>query len=264
MPIRKISAALVQEICSSIENLSVLNLSRNEIVCIENLERLSSLTKLDLSYNAIQYVQGLESLTNLTYVDLSNNKIGSLTGLERLASLETLHLADNQIASLDSLRSLTYLRSLHTLTLRGNALATHPNHRTSVAQRLPSLRVLDGQPLPAESTDPKAAYPLAASVPSSVPTCASSSSPARKQLIGGRNVEEHDTRANATCLPHASSASAESERLSPRCERMGSVTTVEIERERERYLAMISTAELRHREQQVTRHLHGTSMCLVV
>ena len=52
MPIRKISPDLIDEICGSFRSLSVLNLSRNDISTIENLERLQpSLTKLDLSHN---------------------------------------------------------------------------------------------------------------------------------------------------------------------------------------------------------------------
>ena len=52
MGIHRISAELIDEICGAFRSLSVLNLSRNEISVIENLERLRpSLTKLDLSHN---------------------------------------------------------------------------------------------------------------------------------------------------------------------------------------------------------------------
>ena len=154
MPIRKISVELIDEICGSFRSLSVLNLARNEITTIENLERLRpSLTKLDLSDNSIATIDNLERLTALVYLDLSSNMIGSLTGLERLAALETLHVADNRLESVGALRSLSYLRGLHTITLQGNPLTRAMGYQAQVAERLPALRILDGTPIPAAPID---------------------------------------------------------------------------------------------------------------
>ena len=65
MPIRKISAELISEICGSMRSLSVLNLSHNEISAIEHLEQLRTLTKLDLSHNRISSISGLAPLSQL-------------------------------------------------------------------------------------------------------------------------------------------------------------------------------------------------------
>ena len=150
MPIRRISEDLIEDICGSFRSLSVLNLSHNEIMQIENLHRLGPcLRKLDLSFNSIESVAvGLEALVQLTHLDLSGNLIVSLDGLEHLVSLETVHAADNRIRTADALRSLSYLPKLHTATLRGNPITHASGYREGIVRRLPALRLLDGDALP--------------------------------------------------------------------------------------------------------------------
>jgi Leucine-rich repeat (LRR) protein len=53
MPINRISEEMINEIVENYPGLTVLNLSNNEIVEIQNLSPLSSLTCLNLSGNQI-------------------------------------------------------------------------------------------------------------------------------------------------------------------------------------------------------------------
>ncbi|KAL1523326.1 hypothetical protein AB1Y20_018272 [Prymnesium parvum] len=252
MPIRKISAALVAEICNSIHNLTVLNLSRNEIASIENIERLVSLTKLDLSHNLIREPTGLESLTNLTHLDLSSNSIHVLTGLERLGSLEVLHLADNNLTTADVLRSLCYLQNLHTLTLRGNPLASLQNYRSVVAQRLPSLRVLDGEPL-AQHSDTSSAPTAHAATSTHLCAVLPASVTAPKQSKTMLSQPVHSSCLH-TCQPAAASQTPHpppppAALLSARSRPMRDAP------EKERHLAEVAAIELRHHEEKVQQLL---------
>jgi len=148
MPIRRISTELIDEVCGSIRSLEVLNLSHNEISSIENLERLTSLTRLDLGHNRLACISGLDALGSLTHLSLTSNRIRLVTGLEHLRSLETLLLADNLIETPAELRTLAWLPALCTLTLAGNPLlASGAGHSAHVSRLLPSLRLLDGEPL---------------------------------------------------------------------------------------------------------------------
>ena len=78
MPIHTITPELVAEIVSTYSSLERLNLSRNEIEVIENLEALGhSLKTLNLSENRLRSsgLNGLDELPNLTSLDLSNNEM---------------------------------------------------------------------------------------------------------------------------------------------------------------------------------------------
>jgi hypothetical protein len=165
MPIRRISAELIDEVCGSIRSLAVLNLSHNDIATIENLERLTALTRLDLSHNRLERVSGLGTLSGLTHLSLASNRIRLITGMEQLHSLETLLLSDNLIDAPAQVRTLAWLPALHSLALAGNPLAVDARHRTDVALLLPRLRFLDGGALhsggPAYPAQPAAPTPEA-------------------------------------------------------------------------------------------------------
>ena len=62
MPIRRISPALLAEICGGeARELTVLNLSENQITKVEHLECLrNTLERLDLSRNRLETTSGLE------------------------------------------------------------------------------------------------------------------------------------------------------------------------------------------------------------
>lgn len=152
MPIRRISAELIDEVCGSIASLAVLNLSHNDICTIENLERLSaSLTRLDLSHNGIAHISGLDTLRRLTHLSLGSNRLRLVTGLEHLRTLETLGLEHNLLEAHDDVRTLAWMPALRTLTLAGNPLASVAGHRAETSRLLPCLLTLDGEDLRADA-----------------------------------------------------------------------------------------------------------------
>lgn len=201
MPIRRISAELIDEVCGSIRSLAVLNLSHNDIATIENLERLTALTRLDLSHNRIALVSGLSTLHRLTHLSLASNRIRLITGMEQLHSLETLLLADNLIEAPAHVRTLAWLPVLHSLTLAGNPLATDTRHRTDVSGLLPRLRFLDGEAVhpggPAQST------PL----PQDHPTSSPSAGTARPSAIDSPSLQAAAVDPPSSYLPTAGSPS---------------------------------------------------------
>ena len=78
---------------------------------------LENVTSLDLEKNQLTDVKGLENLTQLTRLELINNKLTSVKGLEKLTQLDFLYLANNpnlakaQIAELK--KALPKCRIIH-------------------------------------------------------------------------------------------------------------------------------------------------------
>ena len=81
----------------SLTYLSELNLRKNNIHRIEQLNPLKNLRKLVLSRNQISEISNVKSLTNLEVLDLKRNKISEIKGLETLTNLRELNLIDNEI-----------------------------------------------------------------------------------------------------------------------------------------------------------------------
>ena len=78
----------------------ITNLQNAKDKHIENLsgmENLTNLTLLNLSNNQISNIKPLEGLTNLTDLNLTTNKISNIEPLERLVNLTKLTLSLNQI-----------------------------------------------------------------------------------------------------------------------------------------------------------------------
>jgi len=104
----------------SLNELQVLNLSRNSIFEIEGLESLKNLLELHLDSNRIVKIKGLEALKDLKLLNLAANSISEIEGLDTLTNLEELHLESNKI---EIIKGLDTLESLHTLRLDGNMVA---------------------------------------------------------------------------------------------------------------------------------------------
>lgn len=83
------------------KKLKSLNLSKNSISFIQNLENLKHLETLNLDNNDILEIQGLDTLTNLKILSLSGNKIKKLGNLDKLVKLEKLILATNPIVQIN-------------------------------------------------------------------------------------------------------------------------------------------------------------------
>lgn len=73
MSMKEISREVVKALASNNRRLARLDLSRNKIRVIENIEELRHLRQLNLSLNEIQKISGLEGLNGLEEIDLSGN-----------------------------------------------------------------------------------------------------------------------------------------------------------------------------------------------
>ena len=92
--------------------LEKLNLSKNQISEIRNLDALTALTELSLSYNQISEIKNLDALTALRVLWLSKNQISEIKNLDALTALTQLDLSVNQISEIRNLEMLTALTQL--------------------------------------------------------------------------------------------------------------------------------------------------------
>ncbi|UJR37679.1 hypothetical protein I4U23_030374 [Adineta vaga] len=95
------------------DQIKLLNLQKNCITKITNLDHLISLVVLDLCENGIEYIQGLDNLTSLRILRLGNNKIRQIKNLDALAQLDVLELNGNQISRIENFKHLIRLRVLN-------------------------------------------------------------------------------------------------------------------------------------------------------
>lgn len=118
--------------------LEYLNLNKNHIERIENLENKPNLTKLLLYQNQINDLEGIvnKGLVSLEYLDLGRNKISILNGLNSLPGVRKLILYNNEIiGSKEKNISLLFLNELY---LNNNRLET-----VDFLRFLPSLEILN-------------------------------------------------------------------------------------------------------------------------
>lgn len=106
-----------------LNGLITLDLSGNDIPEVDfRTCDLTSLEDLDLSKNNLMHVQNLDNLPKLKTADLTENLLEDVTigGQKVAAHLQTLCLAQNELTSLD----LTAFPSLQRLNVDGNSITT--------------------------------------------------------------------------------------------------------------------------------------------
>ena len=109
----------IPEEVSDLKHLKTLNLSRNGILDIQPLKKLTNLQELNLHRNQIEDLRPLELLTSLEFLDLNYNQIADLTPLQRLDGLLFLNLNYNRIVTIQPLEKL---KKLQTLQLNDNRI----------------------------------------------------------------------------------------------------------------------------------------------
>lgn len=95
-----------------LNNLTYLDLGRNQISDISILSGLTNLEIIFLEDNQITDINALSGLTNLTFLWLEENQISNISPLSGLAKLEDLDLWGNEITNISALANLTNLTSL--------------------------------------------------------------------------------------------------------------------------------------------------------
>lgn len=130
----------------------MLNLSFNNIKRIEFLP--PSLEELFLNGNEIDEV-GInvnKPLNSLIHLGLSLNKIRqpALVHIVKVfPNLFCLDVSFNDICDMDrALDWITKLTKLRMLALEGNPLVLTPNYTNSVIERIPTLKIVDGNNVP--------------------------------------------------------------------------------------------------------------------
>ncbi len=107
----------------SLPNLQTLDLSFNRLIEINNFwvpgNNLDKLRTLNLAKNMIRQIKNLDKLSSLEHLDLSDNKVIELSGLEKLLNLKTLNLQGNLLEYID----LPEMANLQDLNLRRNKIS---------------------------------------------------------------------------------------------------------------------------------------------
>ncbi|KAI9209618.1 uncharacterized protein BJ171DRAFT_453769 [Polychytrium aggregatum] len=122
---------------STLKNLTVLNLSFNEVTRISShIQSCTSLKALILNNNSITVIENLTKLTKLNTIVLSHNKIDAISGLGSLAELTKLSVAHNNIHQFPDLTKNSQIREIR---LNDNKISSIPE----TIRFLPSLEILD-------------------------------------------------------------------------------------------------------------------------
>ncbi|MEN6333335.1 MAG: leucine-rich repeat domain-containing protein [Phycisphaerales bacterium] len=98
---------------SGLSNLSSIVLNTNEVSDLSPLGGLKHLTNLNLHANRISDVSPLAGLSNLSTLIIRVNRISDISPLGGLSNLRSLNLEDNQISSLSGISGLENLSELH-------------------------------------------------------------------------------------------------------------------------------------------------------
>ena len=142
-------------------NLVEINLSGNVLSRCDRLAKLTQLQKLYISYNKLESIDGLGQLINLTTLDVSYNQIQRVPAYlpKKLTALRELYLAGNKLVSLPDVIKLRSLTGLIHLSVEENPLSKLPHCRGMIVYGMPTLELLDGDPiLEEEKTEAGARY----------------------------------------------------------------------------------------------------------
>ncbi len=96
--------------------VNFLELTLNEIIEIEGLERLPNLEILILASNRIERIEGISHLSQLRKLSLYQNKISVIENLDNLVNLKDLNLASNQ---LQDISGLLVLKNMEVVNIKG-------------------------------------------------------------------------------------------------------------------------------------------------
>lgn len=116
--------------------LTVLDISCNNITDVSALNALPALEEVDLSNNKIAKLPDMGRCKKIQELDISRNHISDLSGLKGLSSLTVLRVENNKVTSVDSLGKLRCLQELY---LANNRIS----EVKSFANQFPSLEILD-------------------------------------------------------------------------------------------------------------------------
>ncbi|KAK1125510.1 hypothetical protein K0M31_005869 [Melipona bicolor] len=145
-PIEKMDNALLVLV-----NCEKLSLSTNRIEKFAGIGALKNLKVLSLARNQIKGFAGLEALGDtLEELWISYNSIEKMKGINAMRNLRVLYMSWNLIREWSEFNKLQELGNLRDLFFVGNPLYERlevENWRLEVARLLPTLEILDGEPI---------------------------------------------------------------------------------------------------------------------
>ena len=110
-----------------LENLQILNVSRNKIRSFEEFKSLpATLQELNLSHNLIKSISFNETHKNLKKINLGYNRIGQIEALYQLQQIKLINLDYNGISKLPD--EFDQLKNLKTFTISGNLIREIPKN----------------------------------------------------------------------------------------------------------------------------------------
>ncbi len=95
---------------STLDWLTKLDLSKNNITQLDHLQNLKALVSLDLNHNKLSDLNNLPVDSPLEELDVSSNKLKSLEPITVFSKLKFLHAKYNEIEKIDSLKKMTSLK----------------------------------------------------------------------------------------------------------------------------------------------------------
>ncbi|KDR23218.1 serine/threonine-protein kinase 11-interacting protein [Zootermopsis nevadensis] len=118
--------------------LQILDLSHNRISQASAIDCLPNLKYLNMSYNLLESIPTVnkDACRKLQVLVIKNNYIEDISGLVALECLLELDLSCNCLTNHKALSPLLRLSDLTWLSLEGNPLSFHPQHRTRTARHL--------------------------------------------------------------------------------------------------------------------------------
>ena len=127
-----------------VPNLELLDLSRNNISMVANLERCICLKSLDLSHNTLSSIgSALSTCCNLQRLILKGNAIRFLDGIEDLERLQELDVRWNLVGSLKAVGKIAKLPNICKVGLEGNPVAMMPSFRIYALGCFPDLERIE-------------------------------------------------------------------------------------------------------------------------
>lgn len=108
----------------NLSNLTILNLSDNNIKSIENMGLLKELISIDFSINKLESVDSLKNNTKLKYVYLQKNNIKDITPLKLNKNIKYLMASHNNFSEIDFIENFS---DIELLNLQNNPIKVVPN-----------------------------------------------------------------------------------------------------------------------------------------
>lgn len=107
-----------------LSNLTILNLSDNNITSIENIGHIKDLISVDLSINKLELINGLKNNTKLKYVYLQKNNIKDITPIKLNKNIKYLMAPHNKISEINFIETFN---DIELLNLKDNPIKVVPN-----------------------------------------------------------------------------------------------------------------------------------------